>query len=176
MKLLLKRSQTLSHLPEVLARFRRPIFKLWVRLEFEGDEQALIDKYQFKDTALIAAIQPTLVRNTAIIGVAAFVIGYFIFSGLGFFGILVALAGGAGAGWYYFDRTRETIYVRDLIHGRYFDCNSVIALARQEAWLGVVTAYLRQVMESAKHWDGAEIREIEAMSKEEAKLVAIRGL
>lgn len=176
MKLLLRRSQSLTRLPEGLARFRRPVFKLWAMLEFEGDEQKLIDTYHFADTMLIEAIQPTLIRNTAIIGVGAFVVAYLLFSGAGFFGILLALAAGGGAGWIYFDRTRETIFVRDLLHGRYFDCKSVIALARKEAWLGVVTSYLRQVMESAKHWDGTEVREIEALSKEEAKLVAIRGL
>ena len=62
------------------------------------------------------------------------------------------------------------------MHGRYFKCRSVIDLARKEASLGVISSFLRQVMESAKTWDGAEVHDIEALSREEAKSVVIRGL
>ncbi len=89
---------------------------------------------------------------------------------------LGAVVGGGGAGYFYFHQKRETIFVKDLMHGRYFTCDSIIELARKEAWLGVVTSFLRQVMESAKQWDGTETLDIEALPKDEAKLVMLKGL
>ncbi len=89
---------------------------------------------------------------------------------------LGAVVVGGGAGYFYFHQKRETIFVKDLMHGRYFTCDSIIELARKEAWLGVVTSFLRQVMESAKQWDGAETLDIEALPKDEAKLVMLKGL
>lgn len=84
----------------------------------------------------------------------------------------VALVFGVG----YFNEKRETILVRDLVHGRYFSCKSVIDLARTEAWLETVVGFLRQVMESAKHWDGAEAHTIEALPKDEARSIIIKGI
>jgi len=81
-----------------------------------------------------------------------------------------------GRGYHYFHKHRGTILVRDLIHGRYFACDSVIDLARKEAWLETICAYFRQVMESAKHWDGTAHIPIEALPKDEARQVIIRGL
>ena len=88
----------------------------------------------------------------------------------------MALAAGIGAGYWFFNEKRETIFVKDLLHGRYFSCGSVIALARKEAWLETVVSYLRQVMESAKNWDGTERHKIEALPKDEARQVILRGL
>lgn len=169
MKLLLRRNQARS-------RFGLPIFKLWAKLEFEADEAELIKRYKFADARLVRADQPNLIRNTALVGVAGLLFGWYLFNGLGGFGNFLALIAGGGGAWFFYDRTRETVYVNDLIHGRYFDCNSVIELARKEAWLGIINGYLRQVMETAKFWDGTETVPIEALSKEEAKLVVIRGL
>lgn len=61
------------------------------------------------------------------------------------------------------------------MHGRYFSCGSVVELARKEAWLETATAFLRQVMESAKHWDGTERRPVEVLPKDEAKRIILRG-
>jgi hypothetical protein len=88
----------------------------------------------------------------------------------------LGLAGGAGAAYFYYDRNRESVFVRDLIHGRHFACDSIVDLARKEAWLASVVSVLRQIMESAKHWDGTETIPIEALSKEEAKYIALKGL
>ena len=90
--------------------------------------------------------------------------------------IIIGLIGGGGAGYLFFDRKRETIYVKDLLHGRYFSCPSIIELARKEAWLEIIVSYLRQVMASAKHWDGTETLDVAALPKDEAKLVMIQGL
>lgn len=170
MKLLLKRTQSKSKLG-------MPIFKLWAQIEFEDDEEALIRHYRFAGAKLIEAFQPGLVRRSAIVGVAVFLICLVSLWGMSF-----QIASGGGLvlggllGWLYYDHNRETIFVKDLIHGRYFRCDSVIDLARKETWLGVVTSFLRQVMESAKYWDGTEVVPIDALSKAEAKFVVIRGL
>ena len=86
--------------------------------------------------------------------------------------VVVAVVWGFG----YFHEKRETIFVRDLLHGRYFSCTSVIDLARTEAWLETIVGFLRQVMESAKHWDGTESHTIEALPKDEARSIIIKGI
>lgn len=171
MKLLFKREQTTGKVGRVQ-------FKLWGKLELDADEQAIVQRYRFGEAVLIEALQPTLIRNTISIAVVVFVIAFGVLGpniNTGF-AALLSLAIGGGCGALYFNEKRETIFVRDLIHGRYFSCSSVIELARKEAWLGVVTSFLRQVMESAKHWDGTETTEIEALPKAEAKLVMLKGL
>ncbi len=170
MNLLFKRDQ-------VVNKFGRPIFKLWAKVEFEGSEEAIIKHYRFEETMMIEAIQPELLRMTSLIGVGVFVLVFVLCLDAGWgmaasFGFLI----GGGASWLYFDRNRDTIYVKDLIHGRYFDCKTVVELARKEAWLSVVASYLRQVMESAKHWDGTETVKIEVLNKQESKYAMIRGL
>jgi hypothetical protein len=171
MKLLFKREQTTGKIGRVQ-------FKLWGKLELDQDEQAMIKRYRFDEAILIEALQPTLIRNTILLGLGAFALAF------GFFGtfantsiaFLLGAGAGGGVGYWWFNEKRETIYVRDLLHGRYFSCPSIIELARKEAWLGVVTSFLRQVMESAKHWDGTETQDIPALPKAEAKLVMIKGL
>lgn len=171
MKLLFKRSQTAGTVGKAK-------FQLWGKVELDDDETEIVKRYRFDDAILIEAIQPTLIRNAILIAVGAIVLLLSILAPL--FGsgsaVILALLGGGGAGYYYFHQKRETIFVKDLIHGRNFTCESIIELARKEAWLGVVTSFLRQVMESAKHWDGTETLDIDALPKDEAKLVMIRGL
>ncbi len=171
MDLLFKREQTPG-------KFGRVQFKLWSKIELDEEEQALVNRYSFNEAVLIAAIQPGLLRKTLYLGVGAFlvtsvVLSTFLWAGLAF---LIAAAAGIGAGYWYLNEKRETIFVKDLLHGRYFSCDSVIELARKEAWLETVVGYLRQVMESAKHWDGTERHPIKPMPKDEARQVILRGL
>ena len=110
------------------------------------------------------------------VGFAAF-IGFYVLLwmiGLGSLFVTIVL-GGAGA-YFYYHQKRETIFVKDLMHGRFFTCDSVIELARKEAWLQTIVAFLRQVMESAKHWDGTETHDVPVMDKDEAKQLIIQGL
>jgi hypothetical protein len=172
MKLLFKRSQTPG-------RVGRVKFRLWGKVELDEDESEIVKRYNFDHAMLIEVVQPTLIRNAILVGAGVSVVLFGVFTyGLGptIGTILFALLGGGGAGFIFFHQKRETIYVKDLIHGRYFSCPSVIELARKEAWLGVVTSFLRQVMESARHWDGTETLDVEALPKAEAKLVMIKGL
>ncbi len=171
MELLFKREQTSGAVGKVK-------FKLWGKVELDEDEQAIVKRYQFDNALLIAAIQPTLIRTCLYIAVGVFVLalGIFLtFANAAIAFILAAIASG-GATYWYFNEKRETIYVKDLIHGRYFTCDSVVDLARKEAWLEVVTSFLRQVMESAKHWDGTERHPIDPLPKEHARQVIIKGL
>lgn len=153
-------------------------FKLWGKVEFDEDEQAIVKRYRFDGAILIATVQPALIRTCLYIAGGAFSLafGFLItFADVVIAFVLAAIASG-GATYWYFNEKRETIYVKDLIHGRHFTCDSVIDLARKEAWLEVVTSYLRQVMESAKSWDGTERHAIEALPKDEARQVIIKGL
>lgn len=171
MELLFKREQTAG-------RVVRVQFKLWGKVELDEDEQRLVDRYRLNDAILIAVIQPKLWRRTILIGIGAFFLAGAILqlvfpSGIA---LLFSVAAGIAGGYFYLNEKRETIFVKDLLHGRHFSCDSVVELARKEAWLETVVAYLRQVMESAKHWDGTERHTIEPLPKDEARQVILRGL
>lgn len=168
MNLLFKRNQTDGGIGKVK-------FKLWAKSEFDENEEHIVKRYRFDAARLIDVDQPLLMRNAIIIGLIAAAVVFLVASRFWFGGAL-AIAAGIAAGYFFYDRNRETVLVRDLMHGRYFTCDSVVDLARKEAWLSSVAAVLRQVMETAKHWDGTETIPIEALSKEEAKYVAIKGL
>lgn len=155
-----------------------PKFKLWAKIELDPEEQIVLDHYRFDNAVLIDSFQPELLKRTGIVGVVVFLVTWMFFwtiAGLSSAMFVGLLAGGAAA-YFYFDKRRETIFVRDLLHGRYFTCGSVIELARKEAWLESVTAFLRQVMESAKNWGGTEAIRIEALPKDVAKHLIIKGL
>lgn len=170
MDLLFKREQTTG-------RLARVNFKLWGKVELNEEEQALVKRYRFDKAILIAVLQPYLLRQTALIGLVVFVftavVSWYDYRGTG---ILLALVAGVGAGYWWFHEKRETIYVRDLIHGRHFKCASVIDLAKKEAFLTNIVSFLRQVMESAKHWDGTERHVIEPLPKDEAKQAILRSM
>lgn len=168
MNLLFKRAQT----DDVTGNVK---FKLWAQTELDEDEQHIVKRYRFDSAKLVDALQPNLMRNAVLVGAGvAAVLAVLLWSysiGLAFAAIV-----GSFAGYLFYDRNRESVLVRDLIHGRHFSCRSVVELARKEAWLMTVVAVLRQIMETAKHWDGTQTMPVEALSKEEAKYVALKGL
>jgi hypothetical protein len=148
MELLFKREQTTGKLARVN-------FKLWAKLEVGEDEQALINRYRFDESVLIGSDDTELLRKAVKLGAGVFVVAALLFTyllGNGMLGFLGGLAAGAGAGYWLMNEKRETIFVRDLLHGRHFTCESVIELARKEAWLEGACGIFRQVMESAKHF------------------------
>lgn len=171
MELLFKRQQTSG-------TANRVKFKLWGKVEFDEHEKAIVKRYRFDDAIMIAVIQPALIRNTLIVAACVFVVLQLILLTTFSFTVAFAFSAifGAGAGYWFFHEKRETIFVRDLIHGRHFICDSVVELARKEAWLETVSAYLRQVMESAKYWNGTARLPIEPLPKDEARRVILRGL
>lgn len=171
MDLLFKRNQTAGKLGRVA-------FQLWGKLELDEDEQALVKRYRFDESVLIDAFQPKLIRNAGLVGLVVGIVVYVVLAAImaKTAATLLALITGAVAGYWFYTDKRETIFVKDLLHGRHFTCDSVIELARKEAWLTTIVSYLRQVMESAKSWDGTERHAIEALPKDEARQVILRGI
>ena len=168
MNLLFKRAQT----DAVTGKVK---FKLWAQTELDEDEQHIVKRYRFDSAKLINADQPDLLRNAAVIAAVVAVVVTLVLWNFSS-GWVIGLCAGIAAGYFFYDRTRESILVRDIIHGRHFVCDSVVDLARKEAYLKTVVAVFRQIMETAKRWDGTETIPIEALSKEEAKYIALKGL
>lgn len=171
MELLFKREQT----PNQMGRVN---FKLWGKLEVTEDEQALISRYSFDESVLIGADDRALLTAAIKLGaivfvIAALLIAYLLSSGT--MGFLGGAACGVGAGYWLMNEKRETIFVKDMLHGRNFTCDSVVELAKKEAWLEGACGVFRQVMESAKHWDGVERHTIEPLPKEQAKELILRA-
>ena len=171
MKILLRRDQTQG-------LFRAVRFKLWGQIELEGDERAIIDRYDFDHAVLIFAYQENLLRNAILVGLASSLAAFFVIAGIAGRGIgtPAAILLGAFAGWFFFDWYRETVYVKDLMHGRHFRCKSIVDLAVKEHWLKQIISYLRAVMESAKHWDGTETVDVPKLDPDTAKQVMIRRI
>ncbi|MBL0115301.1 MAG: hypothetical protein IPP45_07530 [Sphingomonadales bacterium] len=169
MELLFKREQT----PGKLTRVN---FKLWAKIEVTEDEQALIDRYRMKDALLIESDDSELQRFAIRLGIVVFVAATALFGKMmGMqIGLFLGCAAGLGAGYWYMNEHRETIYVRDLLHGRNFTCLSVVALAKKEAWLDGTSYAFRQIVEAAKHWDGVEKFRIDPLPKEQAKELILR--
>jgi hypothetical protein len=170
MELLFKREQTTG-------KIGRVNFKLWGKLEVSEDEQALINRYRFDESILIGADDRALLTAAVKLGAIVFVIAAALltFMSNGTIGLLGGIAAGVGAGYWLMNEKRETIFVKDLLHGRNFTCDSVVELAKKEAWLEGACGVFRQVMESAKHWDGVERHTIEPLPKEQAKDLILRA-
>lgn len=170
MNLLFKREQTARRVGGVQ-------FKLWAKVELEDDEKSIISRYRFDQTVLIYLPSPGLLRAAIMIGLLAFLVvavaaNTALPTGLA---LAVGVAAGGGVGYWWFHEKRETLYVRDLMHGRHFTCPSVIDLAHKEEYLRQASGVLRQVMESAKHWDGTETIAIKPLPAEQAKLLMLRA-
>lgn len=171
MKLLFKREQSAGKVGRVR-------FKLWAKVDFDEGEMEIVKRYRFDEAVLIAALQPGLVRSTIIFALIAFALFFAATTTAAgtTMGLLLGALGGALGGAWWFNEKRETIFVRDLIHGRHFSCPSVIDLASKEAYLEQIVSFLRQVMESAKNWDGTETIDIPALGKAEAKYMMLKSL
>lgn len=180
MQLLHKREQTEN-------TWGRTHFRLWAKAELDEEEDRLIRKYKMNDAVLINIPTPGLLRRSFLIGLLVFILIFcFFFFGLHYkmqiyiriypaLNAFWSLVGAVIVGMIYYHNKRETIYVKDLIHGRYFKCRSVIELARKEAYLQMITRYFRQVLESAKNWGGTETFPIEPLDPEEAKRTILSG-
>ena len=168
MELLFKREQTTG-------KVNRVNFKLWGKLELDESELALISRYRFDESILIGEDDSDVRRKASKRGV---IVGFaiaLVTSSTGPLAVLFGCGAGFAVGYWYLNEKRETIFVKDLLHGRHFTCDSVIELARKEAWLEGACGVFRQVMESAKHWDGVERHTIEPLPKEQAKELILRA-
>lgn len=179
MNLLLDRKQSDAMFSLVPLRFGSGvIFRLKAELELDAEEAALIQKYRFAKAALVVSdpiddLRQAL-RPALLLGFLAFIACSFL---LGFWSaipisILVTLV----MTGIYFSSLREQILVSDLLDGgRIFLCDSIIALIKKEAFLEGICEYLRQVLESAKHWDEREIVAIRPLDKAAAKQAVLKG-
>ena len=172
MELLFKREQN----PGLLGRVT---FMLWAKLELTTDEQALIDRYNLDESPLIGADDDKVVQTAIRIGVVVAILVAAALSieggGIDMNNLLAGGIIGPAAGYWYLNEKRQTIFVKDLLLGRTFKCFSVVDLAKKEAWLEGTCTILRQVMESAKHWDGIERHTIDPLPKEQAKELILRA-
>lgn len=176
MEILFKREQ----MPGLFGRIR---FKLWAMLEVDEDELALIRRYDIDRSVLIVGDDEGLLRRGFFAGLVIALLVFALLSTMAmnmvYFELITRLAlsllAGIAAGYWWMNEKRETIFMRDLLHGRSFKCASVIDLAKKEAWLENATATFRQVLESAKHWDGVEHREVPVLPPEEAKALIVQA-
>jgi hypothetical protein len=169
MELLLRRGQT--------GRTRHVKFRLWAKTLLDETEQQIMYRYRIDEARIVEPSQPDLLRNAVIIGVVVALVAASIIMNVmrvQWMGVLGAPVG-AFAGFLFYDRYREHLLMRDLLHGRYFTCKSIVDLARKEAWVEDAVGILRQVMETAKFWDDVEVVPVEVLSKEAAKFVARRS-
>lgn len=170
MKILMRHEQTKG-------LFRSVRFKLWGKIELEGDEHKIIERYDFDQAALIIEHIEGLLKWAIITGIVAIAPAFFIWAGfLGrAIGTPLAILTGAFVGWFVYDRFRETVYVKDLLHGRHFRCRSIIEVSVQEERLKQMLAFLRSVMESAKHWGGTETTDVPPLDPEAAKRIMLKN-
>lgn len=169
MELLFKREQSKG-------LFGRVRFRMWAKAEFGEDEQALIDRYDFDKSLVLWGADWMLFNSTFWIWLFSSALsGYLVAAALDEGGGFLAgpLIGALAAFWWFNER-RQTIFMRDLIYGRQFKCSSVVDLARKESRLEDACMVLRQVLETAKHWDGVQANPIPALPKDEAKKIVIR--
>ncbi len=170
MKILMRHQQTQG-------LFRSVRFKLWGKVELEGDEQKIINRYDFRHAVLIDLHIEGLAKWSVIIGLVATIPAFFIWSGfLGrATGTPLAIATGAFIGWFFYDRLRETVYVKDLLHGRYFRCKSIVDISQREQRLLDMVSVLRSVMESAKHWDGTQVTDVPQYDPETSRRIMLKA-
>lgn len=141
------------------------------------DERALIDRYDIGDSCLIDSDDSEHLKGAVGIGFLAFLVcGGFVGANTSeqLVGLPVGVIAGVAAGYWWLNEKRETIWMRDLLYGRRFKCRSIIELAKKEAMLEDACIALRQVVETAKHWDGVETRPVPVLPPDEAKEVVVR--
>lgn len=153
-----------------------PLFTLWAKAEFTEDEYELLKKYRFNDALLIAddwlAMLQRSFRTALVLGFVAWWVLFIFFSWTTSTTLTVLIVVALTA--VYYNELREHIYVRDLVHGRTFRCFSIVELVHKEAYLKGISAYLRQVLEAAKHWGDREVVPVPALTPEEAKALIVK--
>jgi hypothetical protein len=179
MNLLLKRDQRSAVFSLIPLRIGGGVmFHLNAELELDDGERHLLDKYKFTRAHLVVSDPiedlKKAFRPALLLGFLSFVFLFLLVSRSAAFTlpILITLVMTA----VYFRTLREEIIVSDLLNGgRTFRCDSIVALIRKEAYLEAISEYLRQVLESAKHWNDREIVPIRPLDKAAAKEAVLKG-
>ena len=195
MELLYKRNQ---YTRPTWTSMKKVFFKLHAQIVLSPEENDLINKYQLRDAIVIPVPQPRLIWHSIGIGLLAAVLSFGFFlsifgspavrrylyynhnpvlnfiseTGALPFAIVVAIA----AAFVFYHLNRKTIYLRDLIRGRTFRTKSVVDQVDTENWVHGVVSYIRQLLETAKHWDGTEKFDVLPLDPEEAKKAVLPKL
>ena len=154
-------------------------FTLHAILELDPEEEALIKHFKFTKAPLVVS-DPVedlrqSIRPASFLGIVAFLILWIFASFSTAFGLAILVVFAMTI--VYFKTLREQIIVSELLAGgRKFRCDSIVALIQKEAYLEYICGYLRQVVESAKHWHDREAIPIQPLNKEEAKQAVLQGL
>ena len=155
------------------------MFHLHAELELDQEETELIQKYGFTYAPMILSDPiddlKMAFRPAFLLGVVIFVVMWSSgsFTSAIPFSVLVII----GMTIVYFRTMREQILVSDLLNGgRVFRCDSIVELVRKEAYLESISAYLRQVLESAKNWHDREVLPITPLDKKSAKEAVLKML
>ena len=142
---------------------RRTRFVLHARFSLDEDERALIQDYHFRNAVMIDLPNPGLWARAILLSIVIFPLVFgllwqlfpeWVLYDLGIYNVSIwpilfasSFIFSGVVGFIYYHQRRTTIYVRDLIHGRYFNCPSVIELACKEAVLYAMSDHFRQVLE-----------------------------
>ncbi len=155
------------------------MFHLHAELELDEEEKQLMQKYGFAKAPLVVSDPiddlKMAFRPALLLGIIAFIVMWILGSAstaltLSMLVILIMTV-------VYFKTMREQILVSDLLGGgRTFRCDSILALIQKEAYLEWVSEYLRQVLESAKHWHDRETIPIKPLNKADAKQAVLKRL
>lgn len=154
------------------------MFNLHAELELDEEEQRLLKTYDFTRAPLVAsdAIEDIkkAYRPALLLGVLSFIPFWIVYS---FWAALpLAVLFTVIMTFVYFNTMREQILVSDLLDGgRTFRCDSIVELIHKEAFLEGICEYLRQVLESAKHWTDREAVPIKPLGKADAKLAILKA-
>lgn len=155
------------------------MFQLHAELELDEEEKQLMQKYRFANAALVLSDPiediKRAFRPAMLLGIITFVLILMLssFTTALSLSILVMLVMTV----VYFRTERELILVNHLLDGgRTFYCDSIIKLIEKEAYLEYISEYLRQVLESAKHWHDRETLPIKPLDKESAKQAVLKML
>lgn len=154
-------------------------FTLHATLELDEEETALLQKYNLTKAPLVLSDPIDDLKQSFRPALFLGFLTFFVFWVLASFSTALGLAilVTVVMTGVYFKTLREQIIVSDLLAGgRKFRCDSIVALIQKEAYLERICAYLRQVLESAKHWHDREALTIEPLGKDEAKQAVLKAV
>lgn len=180
MNLLLGRSQKASAFFSLvpLRIGRGIVFHLHAELELDEEERRLLKKYNFTRSRLVAsdALQDLkkAIRPALFLAALTMLVWSVFDDYRNAIPVTIVVLVGMTIG--YFKTFREQILVSDLLDGgRTFPCESIVELIHKEAFLEGICEYLRQVLESAKHWTDREAIAIKPLDKADAKIAVLKA-
>ena len=179
MHLLLSRDQKAGSFSLIPPRIGGGVtFTLTAQLQLEPHEMELLKRYALLSSPIIVsnllediknALKPSWVLGFIAGAISGLVLPVHLSM---LFGVFITLLMTA----IYFEKLRENLTVDQLLeNGRTFYCFSVRELIEKEAYLEGACSYLRQLLESAKHWGDREAIPIPPLDREAAKQAVLHA-